>query len=922
MRSSKILGGGTNYPLSSSLTFDSGSFSTPSFTSSSPTALSGGADNGGIYDAGTVMVTVAGFSATASYGSNDTTASVAASLANALSVAASPVNASATNATLTITAKNTGALTNYAFTSASTYDTGHFPHSSFSLSASGTLGGGAEAVYSLSTPAVTLYSYDTLGNLTGVQQQGNSADSSQWRPRSFQYDSLSRLLTTTNPESGTICYGVWQSGQCVNGYDNNGNLIAKTAPAPNQTGSATVTTSYGYDPLNRLAAKSYSSGGGVVYLYDQSNLWGIQIQNGIGRLSTEYNYAATGNGDSVGFVNSYDVMGQSVYQLQFNQRIPTQVNKEFSYTYNLDGSLKTITYPSGRVVTYQYNQAQRPISAVDGGGVNFASAAQYTAGGALSSLVNGGVTTSNSYNLRLQPVFLSAASLSQTVLNLGYDFTSCNANGGNNGNVCQLNNYKIGQSARSESFQYDALNRLTQAWTPNAATWRTSYLYDPWGNLLQKAKVVGYQDSDPQAAGMGTNSVNGNNQVTNWCYDAAGNLVGPNNPCSIYASNHTAYENVYDGENRLTKTTVGGVTTSYDYDANGRRVKKIGSTNTLSWYGLGGVLEETDLSGNLTNEYIFFGGKRIARYNSTNGYSFYSSDHLGSADVVTDALGNIKEESDYYPFGGERTVTDLGINNDRKFTGKERDPETGCDFFGARYYCNPIGRFLTPDWAAEPETVPYANFGNPQSLNLYSYVNNNPTSSTDLDGHCDLDGEHHGWLWCAGHALGLTLTQKEKKIALHNEATQDRETISQMKGFRIEGMTPQEFAKSASDAQVEAAEPLIAQFLLSQVTPCGPPRANVQCDIVFPVDFATPQTENWSATFQSEGEARAFARTKLGGEPVEVEPGKWRSRNGKWQYRAKPGDVGDNHIHLEEIDPQTGEVIQNLHLRWPQGKGR
>src|SRR5260370_23466568 len=170
-----------------------------------------------------------------------------------------------------------------------------------------------------------------------------------WRPRSCQYYALSRLLTTTIPESGTMCYGVWQSGECVNGYDNNGNLIAKTAPAPNQTGSAAVTTSYGYDPLNRLSAKSYSSGGGVVYLYDQSNLWGIQIKNGVGGLSAEYNYAATGNGDSVGFLNSYDVMGRTAYQFEFNQHNgqPSPVNKSFNYIYNPNALLKSINYPSG-----------------------------------------------------------------------------------------------------------------------------------------------------------------------------------------------------------------------------------------------------------------------------------------------------------------------------------------------------------------------------------------------------------------------------------------------------------------------------------------------------------------------------------------------------------------------------------------------
>ena len=69
-----------------------------------------------------------------------------------------------------------------------------------------------------------------------------------------------------------------------------------------------------------------------------------------------------------------------------------------------------------------------------------------------------------------------------------------------------------------------------------------------------------------------------------------------------------------------------------------------------------------------------------------------------------------------------------------KFTGKERDSESGLDNFGARYNASTMGRFMTPDWAAKPVTVPYAHFGNPQSLNLYAYVGNNPLSRTDPTG--------------------------------------------------------------------------------------------------------------------------------------------------------------------------------------------
>ena len=70
------------------------------------------------------------------------------------------------------------------------------------------------------------------------------------------------------------------------------------------------------------------------------------------------------------------------------------------------------------------------------------------------------------------------------------------------------------------------------------------------------------------------------------------------------------------------------------------------------------------------------------------------------------------------------------------FTGKERDTESGNDYFEARYYSSAMGRFMSPDWAAKEEPVPYATFDDPQSLNLYSYVRNNPLTRVDADGHC------------------------------------------------------------------------------------------------------------------------------------------------------------------------------------------
>jgi RHS repeat-associated protein len=104
------------------------------------------------------------------------------------------------------------------------------------------------------------------------------------------------------------------------------------------------------------------------------------------------------------------------------------------------------------------------------------------------------------------------------------------------------------------------------------------------------------------------------------------------------------------------------------------------------------------------------------------------ADHLGSSRVVTNATGTVCYEADFYPYGGERAVTTTCAQN-YKFTGKERDAETGNDNFGARYYPNNLGRFLTPD-----PLMASGRASNPQSWNRYAYTLNNPLRFIDPNG--------------------------------------------------------------------------------------------------------------------------------------------------------------------------------------------
>ena len=204
-------------------------------------------------------------------------------------------------------------------------------------------------------------------------------------------------------------------------------------------------------------------------------------------------------------------------------------------------------------------------------------------------------------------------------------------------------------------------------------------------------------------------------------------------------TNDGSHTYTYDAENRITA----GAGVTYTYDADGRRVKKSSGTNY--WYGPGGsILAETDSSGNWTN-YIFFAGQRLARNvpqaHKAADIKYYITDHLHSTAMFVDKAGTtsaIQDDNDFYPWGG--VVTGVGkttSTNHYKFTAKERDTESQLDYFGARYYANATGRFMSPDWAAKPVTVPYAQFGDPQSLNLYSYVRNSPIVRIDYDGHFD-----------------------------------------------------------------------------------------------------------------------------------------------------------------------------------------
>ncbi len=163
----------------------------------------------------------------------------------------------------------------------------------------------------------------------------------------------------------------------------------------------------------------------------------------------------------------------------------------------------------------------------------------------------------------------------------------------------------------------------------------------------------------------------------------------------------------------------------------------------------GDQVTELDGTGAWQHSNIWAGGKLVATYDA-KGIHFALSDPLGTKRVQANAAGQVDESCTGLPFGNDlgnptslpcaQTANALATNDDateHHFTQKERDAESGNDYFLARYYSSAMGRFMSPDWSAKETPVPYAVFTDPQSLNLYAYVRNNPLTRVDADGHCN-----------------------------------------------------------------------------------------------------------------------------------------------------------------------------------------
>ena len=556
---------------------------------------------------------------------------------------------------------------------------------------------------------VTNYTYDTLDDLLTVVQGGS-------HNRSFIYDSLKRLTSSTNPETGTtpVTYT----------YDSDDNVKTKSD-------ARSLTITYAYDNLNRMTGRTYSNGDPAVsYAYDQSTCVVVSTCYNVGRRTS-----MTDAGGSESW--AYDKMGREWGE----SRTTAGVTKTAGYTYDLMGGLLTLTYPSGRTLTYTPNDLDDPVEVEDvPNSLIYASGGTYAPQQSLSGLVSGGAYNSTFiYNNRLQPCWIytttaaalptntlcTATASAATAIDLKYNF---NFGVADNGNVIGITNNR--DTTRSQQFTYDQVNRLTSGETTSTYStspshcWGEAYVYDnqssgsgEYGNLTNINVVSNsYNGCTQESLSISSGTAN---QIASFSYDQVGNTLN---------DTHNTY--AYNAESEI--KSGGGV--NYTYDGDGNRVEK--NTIKIYWYGAGAtILDESDTSGNITDEFVFLGGKRIAHRYASGVINYYAEDMLGTNRVILpSAAGSPCYDADFYPFGGERAYTSTCAEN-YKFEGKKRDQETGNDDFGARYYTSSFGRWESPDWSSVPAPVPYANLTNPQTLNLYAMARDNPETFADLDGH-------------------------------------------------------------------------------------------------------------------------------------------------------------------------------------------
>ena len=547
---------------------------------------------------------------------------------------------------------------------------------------------------------VTSYVYSVLDDIQTATQGVQT--------RTSVYDDMGRLTSATTPESGTVSFQ-------YNSFD----LVTQ------RTDARGVITTYSYDGLNRLTQVTYNVGTtGVPATHSVTYAYGTnQAQFNDGRVITMTDGTGTES-------YTYDLLGRTT---QIQKTIGGQTYQT-NYAYNLASELTSITYPSGRVVEQSVDAIGRlcEVAAQTTGCASspspYATDFAYNPAFEITGFNYGnGVTAAFTYSPdRLQLAGLGYSKGAQTLFGLNYwykqDSTNCPAGQTNDNGQIQCITDNV-DSGRNVTYTYDALARLSTALTKgstNYPKWGLSFTYDRYGNRTAQTVTAGSQVPSNSLSFANPGGAQ-TNHADNYGYDASGNMT-----------NDGLNTLVYDGENRVTSSSGSNGSGAYSYDGNGLRVEKTsGSTTTVYIFSGAKVIAEYVNGASPTNptrEYVYAGGALLASISATTT-TYYHQDHLSNR-LVTDSTGAVAENLGAYPYGESwyNTSSEKWL-----FTSYERDAESGNDYAMARYDVNRLGRFASPDPVS-------GSAADPQSLNRYAYVRNDPINYTDPSGMLMIPG--------------------------------------------------------------------------------------------------------------------------------------------------------------------------------------
>lgn len=544
------------------------------------------------------------------------------------------------------------------------------------------------------------YQYDPFGNLTKTTDPlGNNT--------TLVYDQRGRKVQMIDPGMGTWNYD----------YNVLGQLIKQT-DAKNQV------TTIAYDLLGRMTSRAEP---------DLVSNWTFDnCTKGIGKPCT----ATTDNGYSRS--HSYDSLGRPV-------STATTIDTGYSNaaTFDANGRIAIQTYPTGLAVKYLYTSLGY-LKEVRNNATNalyWQADTMDAQGHLLQQTYGNGVITQQVYETatgRLKNIYAGAGN---GVQNLAYSYDSI-------GN--QLSRNDATQSL-SETFLYDALNRLTTATVNSGAAGLVtqSFAYNAIGNITSRSDVGTYSygatNNRPHAVTEVQLAGGGKRQYT---YDANGALT---QEVQLDAANNVIASKgrieVYASFGMPQALGAPGISLAFAYGPEHQRVKQIAPSATTIYLhpdNSGGLSYEKDLKADGATEHKHFitaGGQVIAVVKQTASgttVSYFHRDQLGSTTAMTNEAGAVIERLAYEAFGKRRFATGItdpdntivGVNTDRGYTNHEHLDELGLIHMNGRIYDPVLGRFMSAD-----PNIPYAD--DLQSFNRYAYVRNNPVNAVDLDGFFD-----------------------------------------------------------------------------------------------------------------------------------------------------------------------------------------